>query len=79
MHRHILPRILEAGFLFSVQSLLSTRGDELGMLEDMVIRYICVYCDRNNQIESGYPPFIPPVERIAVRSIFSLLFVACSL
>jgi len=35
-HRHILPRVLKAGFLVSIQSLLSTRGDELGMLEDMV-------------------------------------------
>jgi len=37
LHKHILPRVLEAGFLFSIQSLLSTRGDELGMLEDMVV------------------------------------------
>jgi hypothetical protein len=35
-HRHILPRVLEAGFLVSVQSLLTTQGDELAMLEDMV-------------------------------------------
>jgi len=34
--RPILAVVLRAGFLVSVQSLLSTRGDELGMLEDLV-------------------------------------------
>jgi inositol polyphosphate-4-phosphatase len=36
-HRRIWPWILRAGFLFSLQSLVSTRGDERGMLEDLTV------------------------------------------
>jgi len=37
VHKRVLPRVLACGFLVSLQSLLSTRGDELGMLEDVVV------------------------------------------
>ena len=31
-HQRVLPRILSAGLLVGIQSLLSTRGDEVGPL-----------------------------------------------
>lgn len=34
-HRTLLPRVLSAGFLVSVESLLTTAGKEQGMLEDL--------------------------------------------
>jgi len=36
-HINILPRVLEAGFLVSVESLLSAYGGELCMLEDLAV------------------------------------------
>lgn len=36
-HRRVWPWILRVGFLFSLQSLVSTCGNERGMLEDLIV------------------------------------------
>jgi hypothetical protein len=36
-HRQILPRIMVAGFLTGFESLLSTSGHEIGMIQDMAV------------------------------------------
>jgi len=36
-HRRMWPWILRVGFLYSLQSLVSTRGNERGMLEDLIV------------------------------------------